>query len=188
MWVGVPHSAPTPHDGTADVGGSNPPALCMGVQFPLWRPFQCAIGGTADTADLGSAASACGFKSLIAHHASIIQWPGSLPSKQMMRVRFPLDAPLGNSTTASASGSDPDYVCSIHTSPAIYGILVKSSRSGLEWFQRLPHEQVHEGPNPSSATIGGIAQLVERLLCKQNVVGSNPFGSTSSSNTTTVFR
>ena len=120
----------------------------MGVQVPLWRPFyvrlmqlavillsdgrsiqvrllyrppsQCAIGGTADTADLGSAASAWGFKSLIAHHASIIQWPGSLPSKQMMRVRFPLDAPLGNSTTASASGSDPECVCSIHTSPAIY--------------------------------------------------------------------
>ena len=132
----------------------------------------------ADTADLGSAASACGFKSLIAHHASIIQWPGSLPSKQMMRVRFPLDAPLGNSTTASASGSDPDYVCSIHTSPAIYGILVKSSRSGLEWFQHLPHKQTYEGPNPSSATIGGIAQLVERLLCMQNVVGSTPSTST----------
>ena len=65
-----------------------------------------------------------------------------------MRVRFPLDAPLGNSTTASASGSDPDYVCSIHTSPAIYGILVKSLRSGLEWFQRLSHKQVYAGPNP----------------------------------------
>ena len=145
----------------------------------LYRPpSQCAIGGTADTADLGSAASACGFESLIAHHASIIQWPGSLPSKQMMRVRFPLDAPLGNSTTASASGSDPDYVCSIHTSPAIYGILVKSSRSGLEWFQHLPHKQTYEGPNPSSATIGGIAQLVEHLLCMQNVVGSTPSTST----------
>ena len=163
MGVGIPHSAPTPHDGTADVGGSNPPALCMGVQVPLWRPFngrlmqlavillsdsrslqvrilyrppfQCAIGGTADTADLGSAASAWGFKSLIAHHASIIQWPGSLPSKQMMRVRFPLDAPLGNSTTASASGSDPEYVCSIHTSPAIYGIL---SQVIAEWTGVVP--------------------------------------------------
>ena len=95
-----------------------------------------------------------------------------------MRVRFPLDAPLGNSTTASASGSDPEYVCSIHTSPAIYGILVKSSRSGLEWFQHLPHKQTYEVPNPSSATIGGIAQLVERLLCMQNVVGSTPSTST----------
>ena len=80
--------------------------------------------------------------------ASIIQWPGSLPSKQMMRVRFPLDAPLGNSTTASASGSDPEYVCSIHTSQPFMVYLVKSLRSGLEWFQRLSHKQVHAGPNP----------------------------------------
>ena len=27
-------------------------------------------------------------------------------------------------------------------------------------------------------SIGGIAQLVERLLCKQNVIGSNPVTST----------
>ena len=26
---------------------------------------------------------------------------------------------------------------------------------------------------------GAVAQLVERLLCKQDVVGSNPFGSTN---------
>ena len=25
---------------------------------------------------------------------------------------------------------------------------------------------------------GGVAQLVERLLCKQDVIGSNPFAST----------
>ena len=30
------------------------------------------------------------------------------------------------------------------------------------------------------ASKGGLAQLVERLLCKQNVIGSNPVTSTSS--------
>ena len=33
---------------------------------------------------------------------------------------------------------------------------------------------VHRAETPS----GAIAQLVERLLCKQNVLGSNPCGST----------
>ena len=27
-------------------------------------------------------------------------------------------------------------------------------------------------------SLGGVAQLVERLLCKQDVIGSNPFAST----------
>ena len=35
--------------------------------------------------------------------------------------------------------------------------------------------QVQDGPY---LYVGGIAQLVERLLCKQDVVGSNPSGST----------
>jgi hypothetical protein len=33
---------------------------------------------------------------------------------------------------------------------------------------------------PGERALGGVAQLVERLLCKQEVIGSIPFTSTSS--------
>jgi hypothetical protein len=59
-------------------------------------------------------------------------------------------------------------------------------------FNLLPLETMHHGKctlgngneaaqvksEPSSK--GGLAQLVERLLCKQNVNGSNPLTSTTS--------
>ena len=35
-------------------------------------------------------------------------------------------------------------------------------------------------PGPGERALGGVAQLVERLLCKQEVIGSIPFTSTSS--------
>ena len=34
-------------------------------------------------------------------------------------------------------------------------------------------------PDPPANSIGGVAQLGERLLCKQEVIGSIPFTSTS---------
>ena len=34
--------------------------------------------------------------------------------------------------------------------------------------------------------MGGIAQLVEHLLCKQGVIGSNPFTSTKNANDSTL--
>ena len=40
-----------------------------------------------------------------------------------------------------------------------------------------------EGPEPSKEKNGGIAQLGERLLCKQEVNGSIPFISTTGRNT-----
>ena len=33
-------------------------------------------------------------------------------------------------------------------------------------------------PGPGERALGGVAQLVERLLCKQEVIGSIPFTST----------
>ena len=33
-------------------------------------------------------------------------------------------------------------------------------------------------PDPGERALGGVAQLVERLLCKQEVIGSIPFTST----------
>jgi hypothetical protein len=71
--------------------------------------------------------------------------------------------------------------------------LFKSARSETErsvQFNLLPLETAHHGKctlgngdeairKPSSK--GGLAQLVERLLCKQNVNGSNPLTSTTGS-------
>ena len=34
--------------------------------------------------------------------------------------------------------------------------------------------------------LGGVAQLVERLLCKQDVIGSNPFASTKFSRSSCI--
>ena len=39
-------------------------------------------------------------------------------------------------------------------------------------------------PDPPSIPIGGVAQLGERLLCKQEVIGSIPFTSTTTSSET----
>ena len=43
---------------------------------------------------------------------------------------------------------------------------------------------VHTSSNDKLLTVGDVAQLVERLLCKQDVVGSSPVVSTNP----TVFR
>jgi hypothetical protein len=37
-------------------------------------------------------------------------------------------------------------------------------------------------PDPPANSVGGVAQLGERLLCKQEVIGSIPFTSTSAWN------
>ena len=39
---------------------------------------------------------------------------------------------------------------------------------------------VRTHPDPPTCKTGGVAQLGERLLCKQEVIGSIPIGSTSS--------
>ena len=39
--------------------------------------------------------------------------------------------------------------------------------------------RIHPDPPPITAPRGAIAQLGERLLCKQEVIGSIPIGSTS---------
>jgi hypothetical protein len=50
------------------------------------------------------------------------------------------------------------------------------------WLAHLLWEQRVTGSNPVSPTNnGGLAQLGERLLCKQNVIGSIPVTSTISS-------
>jgi hypothetical protein len=41
--------------------------------------------------------------------------------------------------------------------------------------------RIHPDPPPNGVTGGAIAQLGERLLCKQEVIGSIPIGSTSTS-------
>ena len=50
------------------------------------------------------------------------------------------------------------------------------------WLECLSYKEVAAGSNPASPTqlpsFGAIAQLGERLLCKQEVVGSIPTGST----------
>ena len=43
--------------------------------------------------------------------------------------------------------------------------------------------RIHPDPPPDRSTGGAIAQLGERLLCKQEVIGSIPIGSTSTSET-----
>ena len=43
---------------------------------------------------------------------------------------------------------------------------------------RLPSDSVRWGARPRQS-VGGMAQMVERLLCKQDVAGPNPAASTS---------
>ena len=45
-----------------------------------------------------------------------------------------------------------------------------------------PVVQVHPGPPVKLINQGGLAQLVERLLCKQEVSGSTPLSSTNIGN------
>ena len=48
------------------------------------------------------------------------------------------------------------------------------------WLERTPDKREVGGSIPTRPTtpIGGVAQLGEHLLCKQGVIGSNPFTST----------
>jgi hypothetical protein len=47
-------------------------------------------------------------------------------------------------------------------------------------LERTPDKREVDGSTPSRPTIfGGVAQLGERLPCTQEVIGSNPFTSTS---------
>ena len=48
------------------------------------------------------------------------------------------------------------------------------------WLERTPDKrEVGSSSLPRPTIIGGVAQLGEHLLCKQEVIGSNPFASTS---------
>ncbi len=65
------------------------------------------------------------------------------------------------------------------------------SRNGLwayssAWLERTPDKREVDGSSPSRPTtsllmeaVGGVAQLGERLLCTQEVIGSIPVTSTS---------
>ena len=54
------------------------------------------------------------------------------------------------------------------------------------WLERTPDKREVDGSTPSRPTnrFGGVAQLGERLPCTQEVIGSNPFTSTTTKNRT----
>ena len=61
--------------------------------------------------------------------------------------------------------------------------VISSRACSSAWLERIPDKDEAGGsspPRPTSATLesGGLAQLVERLLCKQEVSGSTPLSST----------
>ena len=167
----------------ADTSGLGPDASAWGFKsliahhfIVVWRSW---LTHRSDTpAYAGSSPATTTILRII---ASIIQRPGSLPSKQMMRVRFPLDAPLPSSTIGSASGSDPEGCRIVPCGGSHFWYTIQKD-CGVDWsgsstclISRPTRVRV-----PASATIlfGGVAQLVERLLCKQNVAGSIPTIST----------
>lgn len=45
------------------------------------------------------------------------------------------------------------------------------------WSERTPDKREADGSSPSRPTIGGVAQLGERLPCTQEAIGSSPFTS-----------
>ena len=61
--------------------------------------------------------------------------------------------------------------------------VISSRACSSAWLERIPDKDEAGGsspPRPTSGTVesGGLAQLVERLLCKQEVSGSTPLSST----------
>ena len=61
--------------------------------------------------------------------------------------------------------------------------VISSRACSSAWLERIPDKDEAGGsspPRPTSGTeeSGGLAQLVERLLCKQEVSGSTPLSST----------
>ena len=61
--------------------------------------------------------------------------------------------------------------------------VISSRACSSAWLERIPDKDEAGGsspPRPTSGTLesGGLAQLVERLLCKQEVSGSTPLSST----------
>ena len=63
--------------------------------------------------------------------------------------------------------------------------VISSRACSSAWLERIPDKDEAGGsspPRPTSETLesGGLAQLVERLLCKQEVSGSTPLSSTRS--------
>ena len=64
--------------------------------------------------------------------------------------------------------------------------VISSRACSSAWLERIPDKDEAGGsspPRPTSSTLesgGGLAQLVERLLCKQEVSGSTPLSSTRS--------
>ena len=63
--------------------------------------------------------------------------------------------------------------------------VISSRACSSAWLERIPDKDEAGGsspPRPTSGTLesGGLAQLVERLLCKQEVSGSTPLSSTRS--------
>ena len=62
--------------------------------------------------------------------------------------------------------------------------VISSRACSSAWLERIPDKDEAGGsspPRPTSGTLesGGLAQLVERLLCKQEVSGSTPLSSTT---------
>ena len=55
-------------------------------------------------------------------------------------------------------------------------LILRSDSEGALWALMLFNL---EGTRSGRVTYGGIAQLVEHLLCKQGVIGSSPFTSTT---------
>ena len=61
--------------------------------------------------------------------------------------------------------------------------VISSRACSSAWLERIPDKDEAGGSSPPRPTIstlelGGLAQLVERLLCKQEVSGSTPLSST----------
>lgn len=61
--------------------------------------------------------------------------------------------------------------------------VISSRACSSAWLERIPDKDEAGGsspPRPTSGTLesGGLAQLVELLLCKQEVSGSTPLSST----------
>ena len=60
------------------------------------------------------------------------------------------------------------------------GLLISRGACSSAWLERIPDKDEAGGSSPPRPTSfsGGLAQLVERLLCKQEVSGSTPLSST----------
>ena len=73
---------------------------------------------------------------------------------------------------------------SFYVEDLCFCVVISSRACSSAWLERIPDKDEAGGsspPRPTSGNLvsGGLAQLVERLLCKQEVSGSTPLSSTS---------